>query len=86
MLIFTASTRDEAENLGEALVGQGLAQRGSVIPLVHSFWMAEGRLERSHEAMLLLTTSSDKSEAATEYVRENHTFDEPLVVSLSIGE
>lgn len=86
MLIFTAATRDEAENLGEALVGQGLARRGSVIPLVHSFWMAGGKLERSHEAMLFLTTSTDKAEAATDYVRGNYSFAEPLIVTLPIGE
>jgi len=86
MLLVTAATRDEAENLGEALVGQGLAQRGSVIPVIHSFWMVEDKLERSHEAMLLVTTTTDKATAATAYVRANHSFEEPQIVVLPLGE
>lgn len=86
MLLVTAATRDEAENLGEALLGQGLAQRGSVIPVIHSFWMHEDKLERSHEAMLLVTTTSDKTKAAVAYVRANHSFEEPQVVILPAGD
>ena len=81
----TAATRDEAENLGEALLQSGLAERGSVIPGIHSFWMAEGRVERSHEAMLLATTSTDQADAAAAYVREHHSFEEPLIAVLPIG-
>jgi len=85
MLMVTAATRDEAENLGEALLERGLAQRGSVIPAIHSFWMEAGRLERGHEAMLLITTSSEKAGEAVAYVRENHSFEEPQVLVLPLG-
>ena len=39
LLMVTTATRDEAENLGEALLRAGLARRGSVIPVIHSFWL-----------------------------------------------
>ena len=61
LLLVTAATRDEAENLGEALVETGLAKRGSVVPVIHSFWMEDGKLERGHEALLLVTTSSEQA-------------------------
>jgi periplasmic divalent cation tolerance protein len=86
MLLVTAATRDEAENLGEALLGRGLAQRGSVIPGIHSFWMEDQKLERSHEAMLLVTTSSDKAREAVAYVRQNHSFEEPQIVILPMAD
>jgi len=86
LLMVTAATRDEAENLGEELLGRGLARRGSVIPGIHSFWMDDGRLERSHEAMLLLTTTAEKAREAAAYARENHNFEEPQVVILPLGE
>lgn len=86
MLLVTAATRDEAENLGESLLGRGLGQRGSVIPVIHSFWMNAGKLERSHEAMLLVTISSEKVKEAVAYIRENHSFEEPQVVILPLGE
>ena len=86
MLLVTAATRDEAENLGEALLSRGLARRGSVIPVIHSFWMKEEKLERSHEAMLLVTTSSERAKEAVAYVRENHSFEEPQIVVLPMGD
>ena len=85
LLLVTAATRDEAENLGESLLEQGLASRGSVIPGVHSFWMEGDKLERSHEAMLMVTTSAEKAKAAAAYVREHHSFEEPLIVTLAVG-
>ena len=84
LLLVTAATRDEAENLGEALLERGLATRGSVIPGVHSFWMQEGKLERSHEAMLLASTSSEKAKEAAQYIRQHHSFEEPLIVTLPL--
>ena len=86
MLLVTAANRDEAENLGEALLSRGLARRGSVIPVIHSFWMNEEKLERSHEAMLLVTTSSERAKEAVAYVRENHSFEEPQIVVLPMGD
>jgi periplasmic divalent cation tolerance protein len=86
LLLVTAATRDEAENLGEALLGLGLGHRGSVIPVIHSFWMSADKLERSHEAMLMVTISSSQAKEAAAYVREHHSFEEPLIVTLPLGE
>jgi periplasmic divalent cation tolerance protein len=86
LLMVTAATRDEAENLGEALIGQGLATRGSVISAIHSFWMAAGKLERSHEAMLLLTTSEAHAKRASAYIREHHSFEAPQIMTLQVAD
>ena len=86
LLMVTAATRNEAENLGEALLTEGLATRGSVIPVIHSFWMAAGRLERSHEAMLLVTTSTAHARQAAAYIREHCSFEAPQIVTLQVAE
>jgi uncharacterized protein involved in tolerance to divalent cations len=86
LLLVTAATRDEAENLGEALLSQGLATRGSVIPGIHSFWLEAGKLERSHEAMLLITTSTVHAGPAAAYIRQHHSFAAPQIVTLQVGD
>jgi len=86
LMLVTAATRDEAENLGEGLLGAGLATRGSVIPGVHSFWLQGGKLERGHEALLMITTTAAQATAATRYIRENHSFEEPTVIPLRFAE
>ena len=52
LLMVTTATRDEAENLGEELLSQGLATRGSVISAIHSFWMAAGKIEREPSVLV----------------------------------
>ncbi|TMD52198.1 MAG: divalent-cation tolerance protein CutA [Chloroflexi bacterium] len=85
LLLVTAATRDEAENLGEALVETGLAKRGSVVPVIHSFWMEDGKLERGHEALLLVTTSSEQAPKVEAYVREHSSFEAPHIVTLQLA-
>jgi periplasmic divalent cation tolerance protein len=86
LLMVTAATRDEAEDLGEALLRAGLARRGSVIPAIHSFWMADGKLERGHEAMLLVTTSVPLAKEASAYIREHHSFEAPQIVTFQVAD
>lgn len=86
LLMVTAATRDEAENLGESLLTHGLATRGSVISGIHSFWMTEGKLERSHEAMLLVTTSTAQANQAAAYIREHHSFEAPQIMTLPVAD
>ncbi len=85
VLLVTAGTRDEAENLGEGLLAAGLGTRGSVIPAVHSFWLESGEIKRGHEALLLVTTTAAHEAEARDFIRRNHSFDEPHVVALSTG-
>lgn len=84
LLLSTAGTRDEAERLGEGLVGSGLAACCSVIPMIHSIYKWEGRLVREHEAMLLVKTSSTQVEAAKAYILERHSNDVPEVLILDV--
>src|ERR1043165_2305392 len=49
MILVTMGARDDAERLGELLVVEHLAASCSVIPTVHSFYYADGQLQREHE-------------------------------------
>ena len=86
LLMVTTATRDEAENLGEELLSEGLATRGSVISAIHSFWMVAGKIERSHEAMLLVTTTTAHAKRASAYIREHHSFAAPQIVTLQVAD
>ena len=86
LLMVTVGTRDEAENLGEGLVEKGLARHGSVVPMIHSFWMAAGRLERGHEALLLVTTTAGRAKEVEEYIRKESSFDSPHVLTLPLSD
>ena len=84
VLLISTGSRDDAERLGEGLVEERLAACGSVIPTIHSFYYWEGKLQREHEALLLIKTSASKSEAAQDYVRTHHSYQLPEIVQLDI--
>jgi periplasmic divalent cation tolerance protein len=84
ILLVSAGSRDEAERLGEGLVESRLAACGSVIPGVHSFYHWEGKLQREHEALLLVKTSVARAQAAQDYLRLHHTNALPEILQISV--
>ena len=84
LLIVSAGSRDEAERIGEALVEARLAACVSVIPVVHSFYRWEGRVQREHEALLLVKTTAARAEAAQARVIEDHSYELPEVLRLDV--
>jgi periplasmic divalent cation tolerance protein len=84
LLLVSAGSRDEAERLGEGAVEARLAACGSVIPSVHSFYRWEGRLQREHEAILIIKTSAEKAAAAHDFIRRHHSYELPEILQLDI--
>ena len=71
IILVTMGARDDAERLGEVLVVEHLAAACSVIPTVHSFYYAEGQLQREHEALLMIKTLESRAAAVQEFVRSH---------------
>ena len=84
LLIARTPERAEAERIGEALVEKRLAACGSVLPNVHSFFRWEGRLQREHEALLLIKTSAERSAAAQAELRSLHSLDNPEILEVQV--
>lgn len=80
----TFQTRDEAEQVGEALVEKGMAACGSVVPTVHSFYRWEGRLHREHEALLLLKTSRQRVEDVQAFIQREGTYRIPEILAVGV--
>ncbi|HEV2953365.1 MAG TPA: divalent-cation tolerance protein CutA [Candidatus Dormibacteraeota bacterium] len=85
LLLVTAGTRDEAERLGEGLVEARLAACGSVIPMVHSFFRWQDRIQREHEAILLVKTVSSLVAEAEAYIKEHHSYELPEILRIDIA-
>ena len=85
LLLVTAADRAEAERLGEALVEKRMAACGSVIPMIHSFFRWEGRLQREHEALLLLKTTQEQSFAAQEELKTLHSYANPEILEIPVS-
>jgi len=84
LLIARVAERAEAERIGEHLVVRRLAASGSVLPAIHSFHRWEGKLQREHEALLLITTSTERSAEAQAELRALHSHPDPEILEVQI--
>jgi periplasmic divalent cation tolerance protein len=85
LLLATTADRAEAERIGEALVEKRLVARGSVVPMIHSFFHSEGQLQRQHEALLLLKTSAERSPQAQAELRSLHSYENPQILEVALS-
>jgi periplasmic divalent cation tolerance protein len=84
LLIARVAERAEAERIGERLVELRLAASGSVLPAIHSFQWWEGRLQRQHGALLMITTSAERSPEAQSELRALHSYPNPEILEVPI--
>ncbi len=84
LIMVTTGGRDDAERLGEGLVVEHLAACCSVIPSVHSIYYWEDKLQREHEALLLIKTLESLAPAVQEFVRSHHSYELPEILQVPI--
>ena len=59
VVLVTASSAEEAERIGRALVDERLAACANVVPGVASTYWWQGRVEAAEEALIILKTRQD---------------------------
>jgi periplasmic divalent cation tolerance protein len=53
--------------------------------MIHSFFHAEGQLQRQHEALLLLKTSAARSAEAQAELRSLHSYENPQILEVQVS-
>ena len=86
LIMVTAGDRSDAERLGEGLVVARLAGHCSVVPMIHSFYFADGLLQRGSESLLMVKTVRSRSSAVHDYLRKHHSYHVPEVYEVSIDD
>jgi periplasmic divalent cation tolerance protein len=80
----TCSSRADADALGRAVVEARLAPCAQVEgPITSTFWW-EGAIQVEEEWRVVLKTPVERYQALAQYIRDNHTYDVPEIVSLPI--
>jgi len=83
IVLTTAGTEDEAEQLAEAIVEAGLAACVQV-QHVRSFYKWDGAMQRSPEWLLLAKTQSGRFAALESFIRERHSYDTPEILQVPV--
>ena len=84
VVFVTASSADEATQIGRALVDERLAACANVVPAVASAYWWQGRVEEAGEALIVLKTRQELVGRLTERVKALHSYTVPEVIALPI--
>ena len=84
-VIMTAPDAETAEKLGRTLVSERLAACANVVPKVVSMYWWDGELQRDDEAMVILKTVRQRTEALEARVLELHPYAVPEVLVLAVS-
>jgi periplasmic divalent cation tolerance protein len=83
-IYITASSRDEAENIGHHLVKEKLAACVNILPGMQSIYRWEGRIETADETVLIAKTRSELFERLEKRTKELHSYECPCIVAWPI--
>ena len=84
MVEITAPSLEQAERIGRALVGEGLAACANLLPGVRSVYRWQGKVEEASETMLLVKTTQSALPRLTERVRALHSYECPCIAAFEI--
>ena len=84
VIYITAGSNEEAESLSRGLVEEKLAFCVSTLPGIQSTYHWEGKIHVDNEILLIVKTRQDRYEALEQWVKSNHSYDVPEILSLPI--
>ena len=81
----TASSEQEASNIGRALVEESLAACVNLVPRVRSIYRWQGKVEVGDETLLVIKTVRGRFEALRARLKRLHSYTVPELVALDVA-
>ena len=83
LVVFTtAPNYEEANSLAAKIIENKLAACVQVLPQMTSHYFWEGAIRKEPEHLLLIKTMEDKFDELEPFIKENHSYDVPEIVSI----
>ena len=86
LLIVAVPSHEEGLKLARGLVEGKLAACVNLVPGVESLYWWKGKMEQNNEVLLFIKTQKAQVDTVIGYVRENHPYEVPEVLSLPVTE
>ncbi|MBN1135967.1 MAG: divalent-cation tolerance protein CutA [Anaerolineae bacterium] len=84
VVLMTAGSREEADRIASALVGEMLAACVNVLPGVTSVYHWEGQVQRDQEWLLVAKSTREVLDDLVRCVQALHSYDLPEIVALPV--
>lgn len=75
-----------AKKIASGLVEKKIAACVNIIPGITSVYSWEGKVEEDGEVLMMIKTRTSRVSDLTEYVRKEHPYEVPEVISMKLGE
>jgi periplasmic divalent cation tolerance protein len=85
VLLSTFPSEDEAEKLGTEMVKKGLVACVNLVPKIRSIYKWKEKVYNEEEILLIMKSRKEKSKEIIEFITNNHSYEVPEVISLSIS-
>ena len=82
IVLTTTPDRALASELADRIVHARLAACVQILPQMTSVYIWDGVVQRDEEHLLLIKTTAEKFDELEEFIRQNHTYDTPEIVSI----
>ena len=86
VIFITAGSKEEADKISRGLVESKLAFCVSTLPKVQSTYYWEDKIHVDEEFLLIVKTRQDQYEALETWVKNNHSYEVPEIISLPIEQ
>ncbi|XP_046404406.1 protein CutA homolog isoform X2 [Ischnura elegans] len=80
----TAPSEEVAKKLAKGIVSGKLAACVNIIPKVTSIYEWKGEISEDAEVLMMVKTRTSRVEQLVEFIRKNHPYELPEVISLPI--
>jgi len=84
VLLITAGSIEEAQQISRALLEQKKVACVNIVPQISSLFWWQGKIDSESEVLLLAKTKASKLPEILDLVREIHSYDVPEVIALPI--
>ena len=84
LVLCTCPNEGVANLLASNIIEQRLAACVNVVPLIHSIYNWQGRVEQSDESQLLIKTRRDLFEPLRAFLRQHHPYQTPEILALPV--
>jgi periplasmic divalent cation tolerance protein len=84
VIFITAGSKEEAKKLSRGMIEKKLAFCVNTVPGIQSTYHWEGKLHVDDEILLIAKTRQQKYGALENWVKQNHSYDIPEIISLPI--
>jgi len=85
IILSTVDSPDAAEGIARKLVGARLASCVNILPGLRSIYRWNSEIHDEPELLLIIKTSSEKSDEAIKALVDSHPYELPEAIALEIG-